>query len=254
MAISFVVRRALVVLGLLAVPALAGCQTVAGFGRDVQQTGRWITGGATGTEAALFGPQDQAGNMNGSMGMNASAGSQGTMTPVAHVADARDNVVYFATGSADVPPDGMAEIRDIASASNSGQGPDQTSMQGADNGSMQSSANSAGQSSDGNAMQNAQNVSTQGSAGNSGQVATGNSGQGMPRIQVIGYTDTVGSAASNRKLSQRRAEAVADALAAQGVPRDSIDVQWHGEDQLPVPTADGVPEPQNRRVRITMTE
>jgi len=42
----FTVKRVLLVLCLLAMPALAGCQTTAGFGRDVQQAGRWIEGGA----------------------------------------------------------------------------------------------------------------------------------------------------------------------------------------------------------------
>jgi outer membrane protein OmpA-like peptidoglycan-associated protein len=70
------------------------------------------------------------------------------------------------------------------------------------------------------------------------------------RIHVIGYTDTTGSRKYNQRLSQRRAEAVADALAAQGVPRSAIAVQRRGEDQLPVPTGDGFAEPQNRRVNI----
>jgi len=245
-----VMRRVFFAMCLLAVPALAGCQTVAGFGRDVQHAGRWISGGAEGTEAWIFGPQDQAAeaqNTNGSMGGDAGVASQKSMTPVARVSDAGDNVVYFATGSADIPPDAMGEIRSIATASlkNSGDGSGNASLQGADTSSMQSSNGSSGQ--------NANNMSQQSATNGSGQNTSNVSGQSARRFQVIGYTDTAGSAAYNRKLSERRAQAVADALVAEGVPRASLDVQWHGEDQLPVPTADGVPEPQNRRVSIAMT-
>ena len=230
----FVARRALLVMCLLAMPALSGCQTVAGFGRDVQGTGRWISGGAEDTEAWMFGSEKQAAeaqNMSGSTGM----APQKTVTSVGRVPNAGGNVVYFATGSAHIPADGMDEIRNIATAFNSS-GQSNTSMQGADNSSMQSSNGSSGQS-----------------AGNSsGQNTANNPAQSAPRFEVIGYSDTVGSAGYNRKLSQRRAQAVANALAAHGVPRDSIDVQWHGEDQLPVPTADGLAEPQNRRVSIAI--
>jgi outer membrane protein OmpA-like peptidoglycan-associated protein len=37
-----------------------------------------------------------------------------------------------------------------------------------------------------------------------------------------------------------------------GVPASAISENWHGEENPRVPTADGVREPQNRRVEITM--
>jgi hypothetical protein len=73
---------------------------------------------------------------------------------------------------------------------------------------------------------------------------------GSVRITVTGHTDTSGSAAYNLELSQRRAEAVAAELIRQGVPAGEIVTVGRGEEQLLVPTADGVREPRNRRVEI----
>ena len=70
------------------------------------------------------------------------------------------------------------------------------------------------------------------------------------RIEVNGYTDTSGSPRYNQGLSVRRAEAVAAELVKDGVPRNAISIQGFGETHLLVPTADGVREPQNRRVEI----
>jgi outer membrane protein OmpA-like peptidoglycan-associated protein len=73
---------------------------------------------------------------------------------------------------------------------------------------------------------------------------------GSVRLQVTGYTDTSGSPGYNQRLSERRANAVANALAALGVSRGDMAVIGRGENDLRVPTADGVREPQNRRVEI----
>jgi OOP family OmpA-OmpF porin len=70
------------------------------------------------------------------------------------------------------------------------------------------------------------------------------------QIQVTGYTDRSGSPGYNQRLSERRAAAVADALTRLGVPRNDMAVSGHGENDNRVPTADGVREPQNRRVEI----
>jgi OmpA-OmpF porin, OOP family len=69
-------------------------------------------------------------------------------------------------------------------------------------------------------------------------------------IQVTGYTDRSGSAGYNQRLSERRANNVANALARFGVPRSQMAVSGRGENDNRVPTADGVREPQNRRVEI----
>ncbi len=71
-------------------------------------------------------------------------------------------------------------------------------------------------------------------------------------IDVYGFTDTTGSTALNQRLSEQRAQAVADYLAARGVARGRLATRGFGEsyDQLRVKTADGVAEPLNRRVEI----
>jgi OmpA-OmpF porin, OOP family len=73
---------------------------------------------------------------------------------------------------------------------------------------------------------------------------------GRVTIQVTGYTDTSGSPGYNQRLSERRANAVATALERLGVPRSDMVVAGRGENDLRVPTPDGVREPQNRRVEI----
>ena len=70
------------------------------------------------------------------------------------------------------------------------------------------------------------------------------------RIDVNGYTDRSGSAQYNQKLSVKRAENVAAELVRDGVPKNVIDIQGFGETHPLVPTAEGVREPQNRRVEI----
>lgn len=69
-------------------------------------------------------------------------------------------------------------------------------------------------------------------------------------IQVNGYTDTTGRAAYNLKLSQRRAEAVADVLVDDGINPARISPRGFGETHLRIPTGDNVNEPRNRRVEI----
>jgi OOP family OmpA-OmpF porin len=70
------------------------------------------------------------------------------------------------------------------------------------------------------------------------------------QIQVTGYTDRSGSPGYNQRLSERRATNVAKALAGMGVPQNQMAVSGRGENDNRVPTADGVREPQNRRVEI----
>jgi OmpA-OmpF porin, OOP family len=75
---------------------------------------------------------------------------------------------------------------------------------------------------------------------------------GSASLSVVGHADRSGSDAHNDALSLRRANVVKDALAAQGIPSGAISVSSKGESEPLVPTADGVREPQNRRVNITM--
>jgi len=72
------------------------------------------------------------------------------------------------------------------------------------------------------------------------------------KIEVNGFTDTSGSAKYNLGLSVRRAQAVAAELVKDGVPKNAIAITGFGQTKLLVPTADGVREPQNRRVEIVI--
>jgi OOP family OmpA-OmpF porin len=72
------------------------------------------------------------------------------------------------------------------------------------------------------------------------------------RIEVNGYTDLSGTAQYNMGLSVRRADAVEAELVRDGVSRSEISTQGFGESHPLVPTAQGVREPQNRRVEIVL--
>jgi outer membrane protein OmpA-like peptidoglycan-associated protein len=82
------------------------------------------------------------------------------------------------------------------------------------------------------------------------QAAAAYKAGGRVQIQVTGYTDRSGSPGYNQRLSERRATAVANALGRLGVARGDMAVSGRGENDNRVPTADGVREPQNRRVEI----
>ncbi|MFC3027395.1 MULTISPECIES: OmpA family protein [Roseomonadaceae] len=71
------------------------------------------------------------------------------------------------------------------------------------------------------------------------------------RFRVEGHTDSVGDAAMNQALSERRAAAVRDFLVQRhGLDPGRIEVLGLGEQQLLVATPDGVDEPRNRRVQV----
>lgn len=70
-------------------------------------------------------------------------------------------------------------------------------------------------------------------------------------IDIYGHTDSTGSDAYNQTLSQRRAESVANYLAARGVVRARMATQGFGESQLLVnPERTEADRAQNRRVEI----
>jgi OOP family OmpA-OmpF porin len=72
------------------------------------------------------------------------------------------------------------------------------------------------------------------------------------RIEVNGYTDLSGTAAYNQRLSVRRAQSVESELVRDGVAQNEISIHGYGESNPLVPTANGVREPQNRRVEIIL--
>ena len=71
-------------------------------------------------------------------------------------------------------------------------------------------------------------------------------------VAVRGHTDTVGNPEFNLRLSVQRSASVKDALQRNGVPAAAIRSGGLGEQDLPVPTADQVPERLNRSVHITV--
>lgn len=71
------------------------------------------------------------------------------------------------------------------------------------------------------------------------------------RFRVEGHTDTVGDAALNQALSERRAAVVRDVLLRRhGMDPARIEAVGLGETTLLVPTRDEVAEPRNRRVQV----
>ncbi len=75
---------------------------------------------------------------------------------------------------------------------------------------------------------------------------------GATRVEITGHADSSGARGYNLKLSERRAITVRAALVKDGVAPDKITASARGETEPLVPTADGVREPQNRRVEILL--
>jgi len=75
---------------------------------------------------------------------------------------------------------------------------------------------------------------------------------GSASVMITGHTDSVGSAASNQKLSECRAGAAKSNLVGKGIAEGAITTSGKGESELMVQTGDGVKEPQNRRATIDL--
>ena len=74
------------------------------------------------------------------------------------------------------------------------------------------------------------------------------------RVMIEGHTDSVGGDEYNMALSERRAEAVADALRFRGVPADRYEAKGLGKD-FPVASNDTQSgRQQNRRVEIVFSD
>ena len=71
------------------------------------------------------------------------------------------------------------------------------------------------------------------------------------KFRIEGHTDTVGSPAYNKELSERRAEAVVDYIAKKfSVDPSRLQAVGMGEEGLLVQTPAQTPEPRNRRVQV----
>ncbi|MEM7054533.1 MAG: OmpA family protein [Pseudomonadota bacterium] len=73
-------------------------------------------------------------------------------------------------------------------------------------------------------------------------------------IEVAGHTDSSGPEDYNQNLSERRAQAVADYLAARGVDHDRMEVRGFGETRPKVPNDTRENRQMNRRVVVTILE
>lgn len=74
------------------------------------------------------------------------------------------------------------------------------------------------------------------------------------RILVEGHTDSRGSDAYNRSLSQRRADAVASALYLDGISHDRISVKGLGEAYPVASNSTAAGQQQNRRVEVVISD
>jgi outer membrane protein OmpA-like peptidoglycan-associated protein len=72
------------------------------------------------------------------------------------------------------------------------------------------------------------------------------------RIQVQGHTDNSGEPATNRMLSQRRADAVRQWLVSAGVDSARIEAKGYGDEQPLVPNLTPESRSRNRRVQFTL--
>jgi outer membrane protein OmpA-like peptidoglycan-associated protein len=71
-------------------------------------------------------------------------------------------------------------------------------------------------------------------------------------VRIDGFTDAVGSAASNIALSRARADSVAHALSEQGVNPQRLSLTGHGEADPVASNTDAAGRQLNRRVEVTL--
>lgn len=74
------------------------------------------------------------------------------------------------------------------------------------------------------------------------------------KVRVDGFTDSVGSDESNLALSERRAQAFAQALIARGVPADRLIVTGRGEADPVADNSTPAGRQQNRRVEVLFSD
>jgi OOP family OmpA-OmpF porin len=75
---------------------------------------------------------------------------------------------------------------------------------------------------------------------------------GTIKVEVQGHTDNSGAAATNRRLSQARANSVRNYLISKGVDGARLTAVGYGPDQPKVPNTSAANRAQNRRVELKM--
>lgn len=73
-----------------------------------------------------------------------------------------------------------------------------------------------------------------------------------PDVTVTGHADLSGDDESNDELSIQRAQRIKTLLVQMGIPDDRIIVAGRGKREPAIRTPDGVPEPRNRRVEVSV--
>jgi OOP family OmpA-OmpF porin len=76
----------------------------------------------------------------------------------------------------------------------------------------------------------------------------------ITRLRIEGHTDSVGRPRANQRLSQRRADAVADWLAAHGVDRGRLDTIGYGQSRPLVDNDTAEHRKMNRRTEFHIAE
>ena len=82
-------------------------------------------------------------------------------------------------------------------------------------------------------------------------VQTKLAGCSIDAVRIVGMAGAPGDVAANIEVSRKRAETVADALAAGGWPRDRFQLEVRGEDGAT--TSDGLEKPMRRRAEVSVT-
>ncbi len=72
------------------------------------------------------------------------------------------------------------------------------------------------------------------------------------QVEITGYTDSSGPAAYNQKLSERRAQSVADYLTAAGIGSDRLTVKGMGEENPVADNSTREGREKNRRVEVVV--
>ena len=93
---------------------------------------------------------------------------------------------------------------------------------------------------------------TEDSKGELGRMLEEVSRRTAPDVLVVGHTDTVGAPQKNDKLSLQRAQRVKADLVRKGIATSRVQASGRGEREPIVQTRDGVDEPRNRRVEISV--
>src|SRR5699024_3699842 len=74
------------------------------------------------------------------------------------------------------------------------------------------------------------------------------------KITIVGYTDSVGNADYNKRLSQLRAEAVMNYLASSGVKQSRMEAIGYGEEHPIASNSTKEGRAQNRRVELQTSD